>query len=292
MSSPAFRPLADLIPAHWTEGTVPANGIQVHYWRTGGDKPPLVLLHGFTDDGLCWLRVARDLQADYDVLMPDTRGHGRSSGPTTGYSWLTPGADTLAFVRALGLARPILMGHSMGAVAAVMAAAGQPDLPAALILEDPPARALPPPTTDEARAWLNRWIADIRARQAMTPDERMAAALREWQPGTPLWDELEMVPWVESKALFNLAVLTAAPGMTDMAPWQAALTRLTCPVLLLAGDAARGSVLTDADLAALAASAPSVRIVRFPTGHNIRREAYEAYMAAVREFLREVSTAS
>ena len=57
-------------------GDVVANGIKIHYYRTGGDKPPVVLSHGATDDGLCWTRVTLALEAEYDVIMPDARGHG------------------------------------------------------------------------------------------------------------------------------------------------------------------------------------------------------------------------
>lgn len=39
--------------AHWFEGTVHANGIAIHYSRTGGGKPPVVLSHGLTDNGAC-----------------------------------------------------------------------------------------------------------------------------------------------------------------------------------------------------------------------------------------------
>ena len=59
----------------WTSNTVDANGITLHYWRTGGDKPPLVLCHGITDNGLCWTRAARALEARFDVIMLDAHGH-------------------------------------------------------------------------------------------------------------------------------------------------------------------------------------------------------------------------
>src|SRR3954451_3929160 len=53
----------------WQDGEVATNGITLHYTRTGGDKPPLVLAHGFSDDGLCWTPVAEALEADYDIVM-------------------------------------------------------------------------------------------------------------------------------------------------------------------------------------------------------------------------------
>ena len=61
-------------PAGWTDGYVVANGIRIHYWRTGGAKPALVLAHGSSDDGLCWTNLAKELTDQYDVIMFDARG--------------------------------------------------------------------------------------------------------------------------------------------------------------------------------------------------------------------------
>jgi pimeloyl-ACP methyl ester carboxylesterase len=50
--------------AGWSEGDVQANGINVHYYHSDGLLPPsILLLHGITDSGLCWPRVAYDLEA-------------------------------------------------------------------------------------------------------------------------------------------------------------------------------------------------------------------------------------
>jgi len=45
----------------YQEGNVLINGIKIHYYRSGGKKPPMVLLHGATDDALCWGRRAQEL---------------------------------------------------------------------------------------------------------------------------------------------------------------------------------------------------------------------------------------
>jgi len=79
-----YKSQDEIIAPHWFEGTVMANGIHQHYYRTGGDKPSLILLHGFSENGLCWSRVAKALEQDNDVIMVDARGHGLSSGPETG----------------------------------------------------------------------------------------------------------------------------------------------------------------------------------------------------------------
>ena len=41
----------------WIDGYVNVNGLKLHYYRTGGDLPPIVMNHGAGDDGLCWTRT-------------------------------------------------------------------------------------------------------------------------------------------------------------------------------------------------------------------------------------------
>ena len=53
----------------WIKGTCEANGIDVHYIRTGGNKPPVVLLHGLMTNGACWTPLARTLEKHYSFWM-------------------------------------------------------------------------------------------------------------------------------------------------------------------------------------------------------------------------------
>lgn len=66
---------------NWNTGTCQTNQINMHYTRTGGNKPPLILLHGLMSSGVCWTPVAQVLEEEYDVIMPGARGHGKSSMP-------------------------------------------------------------------------------------------------------------------------------------------------------------------------------------------------------------------
>ncbi|HWQ14391.1 MAG TPA: alpha/beta hydrolase [Roseiflexaceae bacterium] len=104
----------------WESGFVEANGLRLHYTRTGGKLPPVVLAHGFSDDGLCWTPVAEALAPDYDVVMVDARGHGRSDAPEQGYSPTDHAADLAGAIRALGLERPAILGHPAGGPAGVV----------------------------------------------------------------------------------------------------------------------------------------------------------------------------
>ena len=94
----------------------------MHYRRTGGSKPPLVMLHGLAANGACWTPLARALDDRYDVVMPDARGHGNSSAPLHGYRYEDHAGDVLALVEHLELERPVLLGHSMGGMTAAVAA--------------------------------------------------------------------------------------------------------------------------------------------------------------------------
>src|ERR671929_241966 len=128
--------------ASWHSGDVRANGIRLHYTRTGGTGPAVVLAHGFSDDGLCWTPVAEALAREYDVVMVDARGHGRSDAPERGYGSAEQAADLAGAIAALGLRRPAVLGHSMGAATTLVMAGTYPGVPRAIPLEDPPPRGL------------------------------------------------------------------------------------------------------------------------------------------------------
>ena len=108
--------------ANCTSGRCQANDIDIHFLRTGGDKPPLVALHGLIGSGACLSPVARTLKGDFDVILPDARGHGQSSGPVSGYSYPELAADVIGLIEKLALDQPILLGHSMGGLTAAVVA--------------------------------------------------------------------------------------------------------------------------------------------------------------------------
>ncbi|NBT27174.1 MAG: alpha/beta fold hydrolase [Actinobacteria bacterium] len=60
----------------WTSDFVTVNGLRIHYLRTGGSGPTLVLAHGGTANGRSWTRLATALVDTFDVIAPDARGHG------------------------------------------------------------------------------------------------------------------------------------------------------------------------------------------------------------------------
>jgi N-formylmaleamate deformylase len=120
----------------WYSGICRVNGIDIHYHRSGGDKPPLVALHGLMGSGACLLPLARAL-ADFDVILPDARGHGRSSAPSNGYLYSDLAGDVVGFIEALALNAPTLAGHSMGGLTAAVVARQLGSAVRAVALIDP-----------------------------------------------------------------------------------------------------------------------------------------------------------
>ena len=134
----SMHPERSLICLHGRMGYVNANGLKIHYYRTGGDKPKVIFNHGAGDDGLCWTRVVKELEADYDCIMVDGRGHGLTSSGKGDYSTAQRVADLAGLIQALGLERPVVGGHSLGADTSMNFAALHPELTRAVFLEDPP----------------------------------------------------------------------------------------------------------------------------------------------------------
>ncbi|GAB3689655.1 alpha/beta hydrolase [Salinarchaeum chitinilyticum] len=149
------------LPEGWTEDTAHANGIEIHYTRTTDpdtDKQPLVVCHGVFDDGPCRTPLARDLADEFDVILVDARGHGRTDAPTDGYVMADRVADLVGVIEGLGLADPVLFGHSMGGDTVAATAAAHPDLPRAIVLEDPAGMLDHEESPEEAAAWASQQI--------------------------------------------------------------------------------------------------------------------------------------
>jgi N-formylmaleamate deformylase len=271
---------------HWTQNNLVVNDISLHYTRTGaGDQPAVVLAHGFSDNGLCWLPVASDLERAYDVILPDARGHGLSARVEPGEKF-DPVADLAGVIRGLDLDQPVLGGHSMGASMSAQVEAQYPGLVRALILEDP-AWFNPEPPKETAQAEQlrpNPFAARLMAIKDQTIEQLMAKCRQD----SPTWAEIELRPWAESKKQFdtNFFLLPMSPR-TD---WREVVQAIRCPTLLITANPKKGGIITP-EIAQQAADMNSqIRVVRISkAGHNIRRENYPDYMKAVQRFLKKVA---
>ncbi len=263
---------------HWTENDITLDGGRFHYVRTGnGQKRPLLLLHGFSDNGLCWLPVALDLEAQYDVILPDARGHGLSARVRPDER-IDGAADVAALIVALGLRRPIVRGHSMGGRTATELGARFPHLVSALILEDP-AWLDPPPDAPAVGNPFRAWLGEIQT----IP---VADIIMLGKASNPTWPEIEWPAWAESKQQVDINI----SPLNLRAPWREFVAALTVPTLLLTADPMRGAIVTPAVAEEAASLTHALQVAAIPdAGHNIRRENYPAFTTAIRAFLDQLT---
>lgn len=270
--------------AAWTSHTLAINGTQMCVTVTGGDKPPLLLAHGYTDNGLYWTRIAQALEADYNVVMPDARGHGLTPGPDEPYTSELHADDLAGVIETLGLGKPPVMGHSMGADNTSLLAARHPDSVSSVILIDPPWHIAPgPPDAARNEHWQN-WKADAIRRQQLSRDDSIA----ECRQQNPHWHPVDHETWADAKLQFDVRAFDLFQIMPRR--WQEVAAEIQCPALLVMGDPERGGLVTPAIAQEAEKIAPNLRVVHIANaGHSIQRDQFEVFMAAVRAFLDEQS---
>lgn len=267
----------------WDELEILVNGAPVHYYRTipgAPGKPVLVLQHGFSDNGLCWAPVAEELAAEYDIIMPDARGHGHSARVQPGDQIDQP-AELAALLDALGVEQAIVAGHSMGAQMAGALAARYPQLVRALVLEDPPWFLPDPnrPAFTPARMTdspMGHWMMELKQK----PFEQIVAEMRQEHP---TWPDAYLLAWCQGKVDLDVGFLQAENRRDD---WLEYIDRIACPTLLITADPAAGGIVSAEGAALAQQKNPNVMVVNFPgVGHHIRFAAHEEYMHVLREFL-------
>lgn len=109
------------------------NGLPVLTFGDGRNQ--VVAVHGITASAMAWPPVARQLSADWTLVAPDLRGRGAASELPGPYGLKRHAEDVCAVARQAG-SEVVLVGHSMGAFIALLAAAAEPDLFRKLVLVD------------------------------------------------------------------------------------------------------------------------------------------------------------
>jgi pimeloyl-ACP methyl ester carboxylesterase len=276
--------------ANWSEGDLTVNGLNIHYYRTGGeDKPKVVFNHGAMDSGLCWTPVVKALEDAYDCIMVDARGHGKSDIGHGDYASETRAEDLAEAIKALGLDRPVVGGHSMGADGTIFLASAYPELCRAIFLEDPPLAQPSEKVTDpeEIEAQKKMWKQFDQAIQALKsmPEDSAKEMGKEMNPTFP---EDEVGPWVTSKRQLSDDFMQGLihENVLDTSATFDVLQQISLPTLLIIGEKKNGAIISLETAKKLDAEMPNLRYVQLAgASHNIRREKFNDYVAALRGFL-------
>ncbi len=109
--------------------------------RWPGSGPPVLLVHGIGSSGNSWESVLPGLSVSFTPITIDLRGHGDSGKPDTGYLYDNYIADLDGVLDHLGIAHPLIMGHSLGGIVTLWWAAKHPGRAAGLVVVDSPLRS-------------------------------------------------------------------------------------------------------------------------------------------------------
>ena len=99
--------------------TVHTSGTSINV-VSGGNGPPLLLLHGYPQTHILWRKLAPELSRNFTLVMPDLRGYGDSGKPPAGdkhinYSKRSMALDQVEVMETLGFRQFALVGHDRGA---------------------------------------------------------------------------------------------------------------------------------------------------------------------------------
>jgi pimeloyl-ACP methyl ester carboxylesterase len=211
----------------------------------------------------------------------DARGFGLSSKPENGYDMDTMSEDMAALIKHLGLTKPVVIGHSMGASLGCHLAALHPDLLGGAVLIDPAFRE--PDGLELKKDLLTKRASELQEQQSMTRDE-MISAIRAKHPG---WPEEFVLPAADSK--YRMSLKAIAILNTIDTTWKEDLKKVRCPILLLTADIELGAIVSKETAAYACAANPLVRSHYIGgAGHSIHREKYAEAHEAIVNFLAEI----
>jgi pimeloyl-ACP methyl ester carboxylesterase len=269
---------------------IETDGATIHT-RVGGQKPAVVMLHGFGDTGDMWAPLASALIANRTLVVPDLRGMGLSSHPERGYDKKTQGQDVARLLDRLGIDKADLVTHDIGNMVGYAFAAQYPTRVTRWVVMDAPLPGIGP--WDEILTSPALWHFNFRG-----PDVERLVQGRERIYLDRFWNELSATPAsIDEETRRHYAALYARPGAMHSAFEQfaafaqdaidnkafAAKGKLAMPVLAIGADKSFGTAMADA-LRFVASNVAGLVIAN--SGHWLMEEQPAATVAAITGFLK------
>lgn len=214
-----------------------ANGVKLHYEKTGSGEKAIIFIHGNFASWRWWAPQFSSLPAGYSAYAPDLRGCGDSEHPKTGYDIDTLIDDLSQLVTEIGVAKFHLVGHSLGGALAQEFCYRFPEKIISLTLVAPaPASGLAKLKDKKTASLLSHYLAPERVFIALSVLKAHKPLLRlgfqKSMPGSEYWSEFEALVETAGKMspyAFN-GFLTLLKSWHNPAP-----EKTTCPVLLIHG---------------------------------------------------------
>jgi pimeloyl-ACP methyl ester carboxylesterase len=253
-----------------SERTVDVQGIQTHLFEAGSPTaPPLLYLHG-THLGNLWLDYHNALAQHFHVFAPDTPGFGLTARP----DWMRDMSDYILYFRdlldTLDLAKPYLVGHSLGGWMAAEIAVWYPERVGKLVLSN--------------AAGIRVKGSPIADLLAMNVQEVLAACFDNPTAAMPLMPAEFNTDYVITQYLERMTLASLAWNPNYDPKLERRLARVTCPTLVIWGENDRliPHVYGDAFHKIIAGS----RLVKLAdTGHMPMFEKHEEWTKEIADFL-------
>jgi pimeloyl-ACP methyl ester carboxylesterase len=260
------------------------DGVTLAYIDTGNPTgPPVVLIHGYTDNARDWVPVLPYLSKRFRLILVDIRGHGKSSKPECCYTRLDFAYDIKLLLDALSIRQADVIGHSLGSIIAQTFAEYWPEHTDRVVLVSstggrPPGSTAPPQFD---------FAAEIRKlKDPIDPDSPFMIAW--WDSPTPVNPDFIRRQRQDAAAIplkVWLAVLDEAlPNATIYADLQSTLPRLKAPTLLIWGS--KDPIMEEPMRKTLRDALPGAQVKIFEgLGHNPFWEDPAAVARVINAFL-------
>jgi pimeloyl-ACP methyl ester carboxylesterase len=209
----------------------------------------------------------------------DQRGHGESERHPADLSRAAYIADVVAVADHLEMARPVLVGQSLGGHTAMLAAATHPDLVRALVMIEAGPGGPEPETPSKIGAWLDSWPTPFPTHEEAVEFFGGGALGRGWADGL---EERDGRWWPRFERDVMLASLAENAERSYWPEW----ARIRCPTLLVL---AQSSFISARDVERMLRQRPDTFATSIPgTGHDVHLQQPDALYAAIADFLTSV----
>jgi pimeloyl-ACP methyl ester carboxylesterase len=277
----------------FTSRYIDTGGLRQHV-VTGGEGPPLLLVHGWPQTWYAWRLVMPALARDFFVVAPDQRGTGLSDKPQGGYDTGTLAADLVALMDALGHPRFAVAGHDTGMWIGYALAADHRDRVDRLAVAETPLPGVSPSPPLFADAHLNDALWHFAFNRLAAINDQLVTGREDvyfgWQFATKAARPLPgyaVRHYIDTladgpEALHASFAIYRALDTTIAQNQERKQHRLSMPILAIGGAHSLG----DQVAAAMKLAADDVQTLAIPgCAHWVAEETPEATLAALTAFL-------